>query len=493
MKFKTVAQATKDLEALAKQLGASRFEDGRKSYLSSNVITDEDGNVLEPGQYEINVTVEKAASDEPKADFASEAKSITDAIKSAVREVIADRGGVSVSKAASIQVGGNDTRKDTPRGRVKFLKSVETAHAFGNWIIASALGHAAPRAMKFCKERGYSIRFGDWESDDSDRFIEKSITGHSEAVNADGGFLVPLEFDTELVWLRERYGVFRQYSQVKNMSSDRLEFLRKNSSHTAYFVAEGATNTTSKMNFTRLGLTAKKLRADGYLTQELSDDAAIALGDEAARDIAEVFALKEDQCGFNGDGTSTYGGIVGLTQSFLNLGTVSNSVGIYDSAAAGTGATYDAITLPGIMAWRSRLPAYADNPNARIFCHKTFYHAALERLAANAGGSTLVDIGTGMATPMFMGTPVVFCQALPATPTANVPDAFYGDLSKCATFGSRKGVTFKTTDVGGNAWENDEIAYKAIERFDINVHDVGNNTSTAADQKAGPVVALIVA
>lgn len=488
MKFKTVAQATKDLEALAKQLGASRFDEGRKSYLANNVITDEDGNVLEPGQYEINVTVEKAASDEPKADFDLQAKSITDAIKSAVREVIGDRGGVTVSKASSIQVGGADTRKETPRGRVKFLKSAEVAHGFGNWIIASALGHAAPSAMKFCKEKGYAIRYGDWESADSDRFIEKSITGHSEAVNADGGFLVPLEFDTELVWLREQYGVFRQYAQVKNMSSDRLEFLRKNSSHTAYFVAEGGTNTTSKMAFTRLGLTAKKLRADGYLTQELSDDAAIALGDEAARDIAEVFALKEDQCGFNGDGTSTYGGIVGLTQSFLNLGgTLSSIAGLYDVG----GADYAALTRAHIATWRGLLPQHADNPNARIYCHKTFYHAVLERLAAEAGGSTLVDIGTGMSTAMYMGTPVVFCQALPATPTANVPDAFYGDLSKCATFGSRKGLTFKTTDTGGNAWENDEIAYKAIERFDINVHDVGNYTATAADKRPGPIVALV--
>ena len=490
MKFKTVAQATKDLEALAKQLGASRFEEGRKSYLASNVITDEDGNVLEPGQYEINVTVEKSAEPAAKADFDAQAKSLTDAIKSAVRDVIGDRGGVTVSKAASIHVGGAESRKDTPRGKPKFMKSAETAHAFGRWIQASAFGNASPGALKFCKEKGYALRFGDWESDDSDRFIEKSITGHSEAVNADGGFLVPLEFDTELVWLREQYGIFRQYAQVKNMSSDRLEFLRKNSSHTAYFVAEGATNTTSKMGFSRLGLTAKKLRADGYLTQELSDDAAIALGDEAARDIAEVFALKEDQCGFNGTGTSTYGGIVGLTQSFLNLGgTLSSISGLYDCV----GSTYDAVTINEVQAWRAKLPAYADNPNTRIFCHKNFYHNVLERLSASAGGASIVDMATGLSTPMFMGTPVVFCQALPSAATADVPDAFYGDLSKCATFGSRKGVTFKTTDVGGNAWDNDEIAYKAIERFDINVHDVGNYTATAADQVAGPIVAIVVA
>ncbi len=490
MKFKTVAQATKDLEALAKQLGASRFEEGRKSYLASNVITDEDSNVLEPGQYEINVTVEKSAEPAAKADFDAQAKSLTDAIKSAVRDVIGDRGGVTVSKAASIHVGGAESRKDTPRGRTKFLKSAETAYGLGRWIQATTFGNSAPGAVKFCKEKGLALRFGDWESDDSDRFIEKSITGHSESVNEYGGFLVPLEFDTDMVQLFERYGIFRQYAQVKNMSSDRLEFLRKNSRHTAYAVAEGATNTTSKMAFTRLGLTAKKWRVDGYLTRELSDDAAIALGDEAANDIAEVFAYTEDNCGFNGTGTSTYHGIVGLTQSFLNLGgTLSSISGLFDC----TGSTYDAVTINEVQAWRAKLPAYADNPNTRIFCHKNFYHNVLERLSASAGGASIVDMATGLSTPMFMGTPVVFCQALPSAATADVPDAFYGDLSKCATFGSRKGVTFKTTDVGGNAWDNDEIAYKAIERFDINVHDVGNYTATAADQVAGPIVAIVVA
>lgn len=111
----------------------------------------------------------------------------------------------------------------------------------------------------------------------------------------------------------------------------------------------------------------------------------------------------------------------------------------------------------------------------------------------SAGGSTLVDVATGLSTPMFMGDPVVFCQNLPTSATADTVDAFYGDMSLAVDMGLRKGIVFKTTDVGGNAWENDEIAYKATERFTFNVHDIGNNTSTAADQKAGPLVALIVA
>jgi hypothetical protein len=41
------------------------------------------------------------------------------------------------------------------------------------------------------------------------------------------------------------------------------------------------------------------------------EDAIISIADDLAEEIVYAFSLKEDQCGFIGDGTSTYGGIVG--------------------------------------------------------------------------------------------------------------------------------------------------------------------------------------
>ena len=38
---------------------------------------------------------------------------------------------------------------------------------------------------------------------------------------------------------------------------------------------------------------------------------------------------------------------------------------------------------------------------------------------------------------------------------------------------------------------NDEMWIRGTERFDINVHDVGNASGTAGLRQAGPVVALI--
>lgn len=484
MNPKTVAQATTDLQKLAKQCGASRFDVARKSYFEQNYVTDEAGAVLSPDEYTIDVQVEPAVS--KAADAGGD---IAKSIRDAVRAELADRGGVSITKASSIRVGDDLPGGNVPRGRVKYLRDPAVAHAFGRWLQASTFGNNAPQAVKFCREKGLALRFGDWKDDNSDVFVEKAIHGHSESVNADGGFLVPEQFDNEITWLREQYGVFRRFAKIKMMSSDRLVFHKKTSSHTAYFVGEGGTNTASKMGFADVGLTARKARVDGFLTMELSDDAAVRLGDEAANDCAEAFALLEDNCGFNGDGTAAYGGITGLVNAFINLGTFANTAGLYDCA----GSSWAGLTLPMVQSWRAKLPAHVRSEDARIFCSKAFYNEALERLSAQQGGATLVDMATGLATPMFLGTPVVFTQALASSATADVPDAFYGDLAKACTFGDRQGFTFRTTDTGGGAWETDEIAYKATQRFDIVCHDIGNNSATASLRKAGGVVALIVA
>jgi hypothetical protein len=49
--------------------------------------------------------------------------------------------------------------------------------------------------------------------------------------------------------------------------------------------------------------------------------------------------------------------------------------------------------------------------------------------------------------------------------------------------GERRGVTIKRSD--HRYFENDQIGLLGTERFDINVHDLGDNTN------AGPLVAMV--
>jgi hypothetical protein len=54
-------------------------------------------------------------------------------------------------------------------------------------------------------------------------------------------------------------------------------------------------------------------------------------------------------------------------------------------------------------------------------------------------------------------------------------------------------MTVKMTDSNDTDFEEDLMAIKGTERFDINVHDVGNASSSAGARKAGPIVGLITA
>jgi HK97 family phage major capsid protein len=80
---------------------------------------------------------------------------------------------------------------------------------------------------------------------------------------------------------------------------------------------------------------------------------------------------------------------------------------------------------------------------------------------------------------------------MPKTDSNSQILALFGDFGLAADFGDRAGIAIATSQsasVGGESvFERDETAVKATERFDENVHDLGDSTN------AGPVVGLISA
>ncbi len=460
MRNKTIAQVQKDLQAIADQKGKDLFDAAKSAYIAGVTITDENGDPLPPDQITFDVQFKSAEA--PKADATAEiTKTVRDELAKALRPEPAR---VSIESGDSEITLKSGEKYDVARGRVKFFSSPELAHGFGMFM-AGVLGNE--------KARDYATRKG---------WMRK---GQTEGLNTGGGFTVPSPMEADLVVLRERYGVFRRNARIMPMTSDTLSWPRQTTAHTAYFVGEASAGTESAAAFDRIQLVAKKLMVLNTISSEWSEDTAIAFGEIWASDIAYAFSLKEDQCGFLGTGTSTYGGIVGLTGAFDALGTEANSAGVYSATAA-----WDSITMANIQSWLSLLPAYAAGPNCKFYCHKAFYHQVLERLAFTAGGTTTIDIKGGVPVQSFMGYPVEFCQVLPASTATTQYDAFFGDLSQAAYFGDRRGITVAQSDSALNAFEQDEIAFRATERFDIATANVGNNSATASLRVAGPIVAF---
>ncbi len=355
-------------------------------------------------------------------------------------------------------------------GSLKCFKSPETALAFAHQIRATLNRHPelqnehTQKSAVWCKERGFD-------------FMSKAQT---EGTNSTGGYTVFDQVSNDIIDLRETYGVFRKHAKVVPMTSDLLRINRRTGGLTGYWVAEAASLTASSKTWDQITLTPKKRAIIVLWSSELNEDSMVSLADDLASEAAYEFSTLEDQCGFIGDGTSTYGGMRGVAWKFE---TENTSLKGLSTAASGHDTTpeLDKTDFVNLIAL---LPEYARvAPGTAFYCSSATYAASMMGVMYGAGGVTVRE--TSQGTPYtFMGYPVVISQVLNSTLTtdASKVKVLFGNLRLAATMGVRRDVEIAVSNEYGFA--TDQIALRATTRFDINVHDVGNNST------AGPIVAL---
>ena len=353
------------------------------------------------------------------------------------------------------------------------------AYRAGMWLAATLCKNI--RAKLFCKQHGMPTDLIDLD----DMQVEAL---HQEGVNTQGGYLVPDEYETDIIRLVEAYGLARRKMKITPMTRDTLIRPRRTGGLTAYFVGEGEQITESTGSWDNVKLIVKKLAAIAVASNELIGDAIINVADELTREIALAFATKEDVCAFQGDGTSTYGGIVGIVQKLSTLNGVDDGGGLVLAADN----VFSGITNANLVKMIGQVPNY---PGLRPewYCSKPFWNQVMVRLIMAAGGATMAEF-EGMRRMQYGGYPVNWTSGTTAMPVSDANSqiaCLFGDMRMAAMFGDRAGLTIAVSNsatVGSSSmFDTDSFAVRGIERFDINVHDVG--TASAA----GPVVGLITA
>jgi len=343
------------------------------------------------------------------------------------------------------------------RFRVKPLKGFadeEAAYRSGMWFLGTILKNE--RAAQWCRENG----------------AVAEERAQSTLSNTAGGALVIPEFERAIIDLRESYGVFRQKARFVSMASDTMTVPRRASGVTAYFVAENGEITESEKAWNQVSMTARKLAALTRYSSEIDEDSIVDMASDLASEIAYAFAVKEDQCGFLGTGTSTYGGISGLiTECAAATATVVTSI-------AGNTA-FSTLDLADFESMIGKLPSYP-GIQPEWYIHKAGWAASMMRLQDAAGGNT-AEVLEGQRRMTFLGYPVNFVQVINSILTAQASTAglcYFGDLSMAATFGERRGIRIKTSDQ--RYFEYDQLGIQGTERVDINIHDVGDTSSAGA-------------
>lgn len=368
-------------------------------------------------------------------------------------------------------------RKLSARGTHPFLSQIiedryearQTALAMGHIILSMAPIEPRTASRKWCEDNNVN-----WQA----------ASGQSEFINEDGGYLVPEEFERVLIILREQFGIFRQHAEIVPMGSDTKWQPRQTQGLTATFTSEGTAITTSRSKFDRVNLVAKKLAALAFNTTEVDEDSVVALGDRLVANIAYAFSKKEDQAGFTGDGTSTFGTIVGVAQQLIDRWTVAPSSGEGLILAAGN--EFSDVTLGNLQDMQGNLPEYAEM-RPQWFCHKRVWSVMLMRIALASGGVPAAEILMG-GEKRILGDPVVITQAMPRVDANSSVPLTYGTLAMAAMFGDRRGVTIAESI--HHKFAEDEIAFRGTERFDIVVHSVESPEDTT---EPGPILGLVMA
>ncbi|MBN9529688.1 MAG: phage major capsid protein [Alphaproteobacteria bacterium] len=346
------------------------------------------------------------------------------------------------------------------------LKNFQGEHAevralrFGKFMLASVYGSTAAKA--WCEGNGIELKV------------------QTEGVNNAGGVLVPEEFTNEIIDLRDAYGLFRRYCRNMPMGRDTMNQPRRTGGLIAYPVGEGKAIQESNASWDNVKLTANKWGVLVPFSTELDEDAAINIGDYLLGEIAYAFAVAEDGCGWSGDGSSSYHNITGFIPKFENSATLAGAV------AAATGHdTFAEIDANDLSLMMGKLPQYVyQRGRPAWYCSQMGWAMVFQRIIQGAGGISKDD-ATGRVVFQYLGFPVEISPSLPTAVTAlnNKAMLFFGDIGMAASFGDRRGMTVKRSE--DHKFAEDQIVLRATERFDINVHDVGDATV------AGPVVALI--
>jgi HK97 family phage major capsid protein len=228
---------------------------------------------------------------EVKEQIEEMGKSITEAILGAIPEMIAKEVDAKVEA----------------KGIARLEKKI-----FGGAEEASKL-EGGEKIAKFFQ----AVRQNDSETVNALTAKEKAMSGGTDA---NGGFLVPDEFRSEVVRLAEAYGIIRKLARTIPMQRDTLKLPKITASVAVYWPGEGVAGTVAQPTLGQVTLLAKTLVGLTPVTNELLEDADADTISLLVELFSEAIAGEEDNQGLAGTGSPFTGvladaGVTVVTQA----------------------------------------------------------------------------------------------------------------------------------------------------------------------------------
>jgi len=224
--------------------------------------------------------------------------------------------------------------------------------------------------------------------------------------DSEGGYIVPEEFDTQLIQTLLDYNEIRQYANVITTASDR-NIPVEASKGVATWTAEEAAYTESDAAFGTLVLGAHKLSRIIKVSEELLQDAFFNVEGYLAANFGETFGTAEELAFVAGNGSGkpsgiVYGASAGITASGAAAITSDELIDLYHS-----------LTRP----YRANAVFLINDSTAKMV-----------RKLKDSDGQYLWQQGLQAGQPdLILGRPVVCSEAMPAATTGQ-RSVIFGDM-----------------------------------------------------------------
>lgn len=281
-------------------------------------------------------------------------------------------------------------------------------------------------------------------------FVTKA--NFNETTDAQGGYLVPTIWDTDIAVVADQYGFARRMFRNYPMRT-KTHNLHRGTTVIGSFTAEGTPPTPSDSAnfFTRTALTAKRCSIAYIVTEEELEDAIPEFVAYMTRELGRGLAKIEDQVFWKGQ--------VANGDAFDGLLYASGTNTVYMGDAIGSGKTaFSNISWTDLVNLQNSVKTGALD-NAVFVTNRTiFSYLRKEKDTTNrpiwsqempmtlTGQQGLQALGASVRwTPLGIPMVVVPDDIWPTT-AVSTPAVAFGDFSEYAYFGVRKGMTTKTFD-----------------------------------------------
>ena len=267
---------------------------------------------------------------------------------------------------------------------------------------------------------------------------EVALKALAEGTNsgADGGYLFPNEFLAEILRDLPELNVMRNYVRVIPMKRDQMDVTSLVDGLQVFWTAENAAKSTTTARFSQQTITAFKMAAILYSSDELIEDSTeVDLVALIIQLFTEAIADEEEKVIWTGNGTTQPQGI--------NTATVASNVG--------TGNAYSDITtlyysLP--RKYRVNAAFFANDSTAK----------SLE-LVKDTTGRPLFNTATEGLAPQLKGKDLVISDWAPDR------TLYFGDMKRAYFLGDRKRITAKVSNDTETAFTKDQTAIRVVARI----------------------------